>query len=99
MDYYIYMIVSFYDNDTEKIWNQEYSKRFPKQIQKIALRKLLILNAAHDINDLRIPPGNRLEILKGNRKGQYSIRINDQFRICFIWKQNNAHSVEITDYH
>jgi len=93
------VIVSFYDKVTEKIWNQEYSKKFPKQIQRLALRKLLILHAANDLTDLKVPPGNRLEVLKGNRKGQFSIRINDQFRICFYWKQNNAHSVEIVDYH
>jgi toxin HigB-1 len=93
------VIVSFYDKATEKIWGQEYSKKFPKQIQRLAFRKLLILHAANDLNDLKVPPGNRLESLKGNRKGQFSIRINNQWRICFYWKQNNVHSVEITDYH
>ncbi|MBN2836679.1 MAG: type II toxin-antitoxin system RelE/ParE family toxin [Candidatus Delongbacteria bacterium] len=93
------MIISFKDIETEKIWNQEFSKKYPKSIQRTALRKLLILNAAQNINDLRIPPGNKLEALKGNKKGQHSIRINDQRRICFLWKQNNAHQVEIIDYH
>ena len=68
-------------------------------MQRVALRKLRILNRSKDLNDLKVPPGNRLEALKGNRKGQYSIRINDQFRICFKWKDNDAYDVEIVDYH
>ena len=68
-------------------------------MQQAALRKLRILNRSMDLNDLKVPPGNRLEALKGDRKGQYSIRINDQFRICFIWKDNDAYDVEIVDYH
>ena len=93
------MISSFEDKETEKIWNQTYSKRFAKSIQKIGLRKLIIVHRAKDLNDLRIPPGNRLERLSGNRKGQYSIRINDQWRICFSWENGIASKVEITDYH
>lgn len=93
------MINSFQDKETEKIWNQFYSKNIPKNIQKIGLRKLIILHRAKNIEDLRIPPGNRLEKLSGNREGQYSIRINDQWRICFTWKDGNANGVEITDYH
>jgi len=93
------MIVSFKCKETEKIWNQELSKRFPLSIQKVALRKLLMLNAAKSLQDLRVPPGNRLESLKGERLGQHSMRINKQWRICFVWKNGNAHNVEITDYH
>ncbi|MBM3707629.1 MAG: type II toxin-antitoxin system RelE/ParE family toxin [Actinobacteria bacterium] len=93
------MIVSFSDKETEKIWNQQYSKKFPMEIQRIGLRKLIIIGRAKNLNDLKIPPGNKLEQLSGKRQGQYSIRINDQFRICFYWKNGAASSVEITDYH
>lgn len=93
------MIKSFKDNETEKIWNQNYSKRFPVNIQRIGYRKLIILHRSKDLNDLRIPPGNKLEQLSGNRKGQYSIRINDQWRICFNWENGIATEVEIIDYH
>jgi toxin HigB-1 len=93
------MISSFNDKETEKIWNQIYSKRFDKNIQRIGFRKLIILHRAKDLNDLRIPPGNRLEKLSGNRNGQYSIRINDQWRICFYWNNGIASKIEITDYH
>ena len=93
------MIRSFKDKETEKVWNQEYSKRFPKNIQKIGYRKLIILHRSKDLNDLRIPVGNKLELLSGNRKGQYSIWINDQWRICFYWKDGIATEVEIIDYH
>jgi len=95
----MYMIVSFSDKETEKIWNQQYSKKFPMEIQRIGLRKLIIIGRAKNLNDLKIPPGNKLEQLSGKRQGQYSIRINDQFRICFYWKNGAASSVEITDYH
>jgi proteic killer suppression protein len=71
----------------------------PKNIQGVARKKLVILDAAVDLNDLRVPPGNRLEALRGNRKGQHSIRINDQWRICFKWRNGSAYEVEITDYH
>lgn len=93
------MIKSFADNETEKIFNRIFSKKRPHEIQAIAKRKLDLINAADDINDLRIPPGNRLELLGGDREGQHSIRINDRWRICFYWIENNAFEVEITDYH
>ncbi|MCK4541515.1 MAG: type II toxin-antitoxin system RelE/ParE family toxin [Spirochaetales bacterium] len=93
------MIGTFKDKDTEKIWNQNYSKRLPNDIQRIGYRKLIILHRSRNINDLRIPLGNRLEQLSGDRKGQYSIRINDQWRICFYWNDGIATEVELTDYH
>ncbi|MBI5042434.1 MAG: type II toxin-antitoxin system RelE/ParE family toxin [Nitrospirae bacterium] len=93
------MIKSFRDSETEKIYIREWSKRLPSDIQQIALRKLRIINNAKNINDLRIPPANRLEKLVGGRAGQHSIRINNQWRICFIWKDSDAYEVEITDYH
>ena len=92
------MIKSFKCRDTEVMFNGKRIERFIG-IQSAAMRKLAILNAAGRIQDLRVPPGNRLEALKGDRKGQYSIRINDQWRICFIWKNGDASEVEITDYH
>jgi len=93
------MIKSFRDKETEKIWLGEASRRFPSTIQNIARRKLRMLNNAHALNDLRVPPANRLESLKGKRKGQFSIRINSQWRICFIWNNGNTEQVEIVDYH
>ncbi len=93
------MIESFKDKETQKIWNEIYSKRYPNDIQRIGLRKLILIHRAKDVNDLRIPPGNRLEQLSGDRKGQYSIRINDQWRICFYWNNGAASEVEIADYH
>lgn len=93
------MIVNFCDKESEKIWNNIYSRKLPIEIQKTAKRKLLQIHAAVNLNDLKIPPGNRLHDLKDDRKGQWSISINDQWRICFIWKDANAHDVEITDYH
>ena len=93
------MIKSFNCKETEKVFNRKYSKKLPQTIQQRALRKLRMLDAADQINDLRVPPGNRLEELSGSRKGQHSIRINNQWRICFEWKNNDAHSVEIVDYH
>ena len=93
------MIDSFKDKDTKKIWNEIYSKRFPKDVQRLGLRKLILIHRSKDVNDLRIPPGNRLEQLTGDRKGQYSIRINAQWRICFVWNNGVASEVEITDYH
>jgi len=95
----MHMIISFQDKETERIWNQQYSRKLPRDIQRIGLRKLIIISRAKDINDLNVPPGNRLERLSGKRQGQYSIRINDQFRICFYWENGSASSVEITDYH
>lgn len=93
------MIRSFVDKETEKVYHQVRSAKLPPDIQHVAMRKLWILDAATNINDLRVPPGNRLEKLKGNNTARYSIRINNQWRICFIWNNNNAYSVEITDYH
>ncbi|MEW6410028.1 MAG: type II toxin-antitoxin system RelE/ParE family toxin [Nitrospirota bacterium] len=93
------MIKSFKNKETEKIYLREGSSKLPGDIQQISLRKLRMINNAKSINDLRIPPANRLEKLKGDREGQYSIRINNQWRICFIWKAGDAYEVEITDYH
>jgi proteic killer suppression protein len=93
------MIRSFKDKEVESIWQGAVSRRLPSDIQLVARRKLRMLNAAISLEDLRIPPANRLEALKGNRKGQYSIRINDQWRICFRWNDGDAHDVEIVDYH
>lgn len=93
------MITGFKDRETEKIWKGSTSRRLPQDIQAVARRKLRMLNNAHCLDDLRIPPANRLEALKGKRKGQHSIRINDQWRICFVWSEVNAHNVEIVDYH
>jgi len=93
------MIRSFKCKETEKIFSRQFSRKLPHNIQKIAIRKLWMLDGAAAISDLRVPPGNRLEALKGNRKLQHSIRINDQWRICFRWKEGNAYDVEITDYH
>ncbi len=93
------MIVVFRDGEAEKIWAGLRSRRLPFDIQGVALRKLRLINAAKQINDLRIPPANRLERLKGDRAGQWSIRINDQWRICFQWTEGGAENVEIVDYH
>ena len=93
------MIVSFRDDETATIWAGHRSRKLPPDIQAVALRKLRLVNNAKRLEDLRVPPANRLEGLKGDRKGQYSIRINQQWRICFVWRQNNAHDVEIVDYH
>ena len=98
--YDIIVIVTFKSNETRLIFDGLTSRDYPPDIQRIALRKLLLLDAATSVNDLRIPPGNRLEKLVGDRKGQYSIRINNQWRICFLWTdENNADRVEIVDYH
>ena len=93
------MITGFRDREAEKIWEGKVSRRLPRDVQAIARRKLRMLNNAHKLDDLRVPPANRLEALKGKRKGQHSIRINDQWRICFVWSAPNAHDVEIVDYH
>jgi proteic killer suppression protein len=93
------VIKSFKNKETEKIYSREASLKLPRDIQQVALRKLRMINNAKNINDLRIPPANRLEKLGGNREGQHSIRINDQWRICFIWRDGDAYDVEITDYH
>jgi proteic killer suppression protein len=92
------MIRGFKDKDAEKIFMRHFARRLPVDIQRTALRKLRMLHNAKTIDDLRAPPANRLEKLRGTRDGQYSIRINDQWRICFEWIENNAHDVEIVDY-
>ena len=97
--YSINMIKSFADKETEKVYNQVFSTKLPHDIQRIALRKLIMIDNAASIDDLRVPPSNHLEQLQGNRKGQYSIRINGQFRICFTVKDNDYYDVEIVDYH
>jgi proteic killer suppression protein len=93
------MIKSFADSETEKVFNREFSRKLAGDIQSIALRKLRMLSNAHAINDLCSPPANRLEKLSGSREGQHSIRINDQYRICFVWQDGDAYDVEIVDYH
>ncbi|BFI96505.1 MAG: type II toxin-antitoxin system RelE/ParE family toxin [Rhodanobacter sp.] len=93
------MIRNFADKEVEKIWGGTPSRRLPVDIQLVSRRKLRMLNNAASLDDLRIPPANRLEALKGSRKGQHSIRINDQWRICFRWIDGDAHDVEIVDYH
>ena len=99
--YNVSMIRSFKDKETEKIFNQEYSKKLPTNIQKVALRKLMLIDAAEKLSDLKIPPANHLEALSGNRIGQWSIRINDQWRIVFVPSDGgrNYDEVEIVDYH
>lgn len=93
------MIQSFADPEAEAIWSGMRSRRLPSDIQAVALRKLRLLNQARAINDLRVPPGNRLEALRADRTGQHSIRINDQWRICFVWTEGGPANVEIVDYH
>jgi proteic killer suppression protein len=93
------MIKSFRCKDTEKLFQRRHVTKFPVNMQRNALRKLLLLDAAERLDDLQVPPGNRLEKLAGDRKGQHSIRINDQRRICFRWHQRDAYEVEIVDYH
>jgi proteic killer suppression protein len=93
------VIKTFNCKETEKIFNRNFSKKFPQTIQRVALRKLRMINRAKILNDLKVPPANRLEALRGTRKGQHSIRINDQWRICFKWKDGEVNNVEIVDYH
>lgn len=93
------MIRSFKDKEAEKVFTRQRSAKLPEVLQRVALRKLRMLNRAAYLNDLRVPPANRLEKLERERKGQHSIRINDQWRICFKWHDNNAFEVEIVDYH
>lgn len=93
------MIRSFKDKETEKIFHREVSRKLPQDIQRIAFRKIRMVHRASTVSDLRSPPGNRLEALEGDRQGQHSIRINDQWRICFLWRDGNADEVEIVDYH
>ena len=93
------MIKSFKDRDTERLFHREPVKRLGPDVQRAALRKLRMLDAATSLNDLRVPPANRLEKLKGDRAGQHSIRINRQWRVCFVWRSGDAREVEIVDYH
>ena len=93
------MIRSFRCKETEKLFGRVFSRKLPRDVQKVARRKLEILDAAETLEDLRIPPANRLEKLHGKRAGQHSIRINDQWRLCFVWRESNAYDVEIVDYH
>jgi len=97
--YYWLVIRNFSDHDTERLFRREPVRRLPTDIRRLALRKLVMIDAAISLNDLRIPPANRLEKLVGDRVGQYSIRINDQWRICFRWAGTDAFDVEIVDYH
>ena len=93
------MIAGFKDVDAERLFRTGGSRRIPANLRRVAARKLGWLHGAHDLNDLRVPPGNRLEALHGDWQGQHSIRINDQYRICFVWRDGNAHEVEVVDYH
>lgn len=93
------MIRSFADKETERLFNRGRIKKISPVVQRPGLRKLVLLDAAESLDDLRVPPGNRLEKLRGDREGQYSIRVNDQWRVCFRWDAGDAHDVEITDYH
>ncbi|WP_320169833.1 type II toxin-antitoxin system RelE/ParE family toxin [Maridesulfovibrio sp.] len=93
------MIKSFKNRETEKLFNRQFSKIIPNQLARAAYKKLVQIDSAYDLNDLKVPPGNRLELLKGDRAGQYSIRINNQYRICFIWEGRHASQVDVTDYH
>ncbi|MFZ1948307.1 MAG: type II toxin-antitoxin system RelE/ParE family toxin [bacterium] len=93
------MIRSFGDQETERVFRREGSRRFAPDVHRAALRKLLILDAAESLHDLAVPPGNRLEKLRGRRDGQHSIRVNDQWRICFRWEHGDAFDVELADYH
>ena len=93
------MIASFAGQDTERLWQSGKSRRLPSDVQRRAFKKLAILNAALALNNLSVPPGNHLEALRGERIGQHSIRVNDQYRVCFVWRDGNAFDVEIVDYH
>lgn len=93
------MIKSFGDAETEQLWTEERSRHIPANLRRAALKRLQMLNAAGTLGDLLVPPGNRLERLRGDREGQHSIRVNDQCRLCFLWRDGNAYEVEIADYH
>lgn len=93
------MIRSFRCKETEKIFNRRYSRKLPHEIQDVAFRKLRMVHRSISLDDLRIPPANRLEALRGDRKSSWSIRVNDQYRVCFVWKDGHAFDVEIVDYH
>lgn len=93
------MIRSFGSKDTERIWHEQYVRRVDRTVQRATLRKLELIHAAMDVEDLRVPPGNRLERLVGDRRGQHSIRVNAQWRLCFVWREGGADNVELVDYH
>ena len=93
------MIVSFRDKETESLWETGKSRRLPSDLLLRAFKKLAILNATDTLDNLKVPPGNQLEALRGSRAGQHSIRVNDQYRLCFVWRDGNAFDVEIVDYH
>lgn len=93
------MILSFRDKETERLWQSGKTRRLPGDLQRRAFKKLAILNAAVTLDNLKVPPGNQLETLRGSRAGQHSIRVNDQYRVCFVWRDGNALDVEIVDYH
>jgi proteic killer suppression protein len=97
--YHRQVIRSFRDKDTEAIWHRRYVKKLSPELSRLTYNKLVLINAAESINDLRVPPGNRLEKLSGSRAGQYSVRVNDQWRICFTWSAAGAGNVELVDYH
>ncbi len=97
--YNLLMIENFKCKETKKIFEQQWSSKLPRDIQRQAMKKLWMLHAATALEELKVPPSNNLEKLQGSRKGQYSIRINKQWRVCFVWKANNIHNVEIVDYH
>ncbi|GAA1848472.1 type II toxin-antitoxin system RelE/ParE family toxin [Brevibacterium marinum] len=92
------MIRSFGSKDTERIWHEQYVKRVDRTVQRVTMRKLGLIHAAKDVEDLRIPPGNRLERLVGDRRGQHRIRVNAQWRFCFVWREGGADNVELVDY-
>jgi proteic killer suppression protein len=93
------MIASFRDKETERLWQSGRSRRLPSDLRLRAFKKLAVLNAAVALDNLKVPPGNQLEALRGDRAGQHSIRVNDQYRVCFVWRDGNAFEVEIVDYH
>jgi len=93
------MIKTFRDKETEQLFLRQFSRRFPANLHRVVWKKLAMLDAAEQLDDLRVPPGNRLEKLVGDREGEYSVRINDQWRICFQWREGNTYEVEVTDYH
>ncbi len=93
------MIASFRDKETERLWQSGWNRRLPAALQRRAFKKLAILSAAVTLDNLKVPPGNQLEALRGDRAGQHSIRVNDQYRVCFVWRAGNAFEVEIVDYH
>ncbi len=95
----LFVIRSFTDKETERVFSRQFSRKLPPEIQRSARRKLEVLNVARVLDDLRVPPGNRLEKLVGNRQGQHSIRINQRWRICFVWRRGDTYDVEIVDYH